>query len=309
MRGYLRPRSNRVRTWTVVLVPEGSDATRSLRLSPVVVRALAGAVVAALLLVMTAALSIGLDLTGHSPFADAGTKRQARQLSGLGREVSALRDTVTRLAARESEVRTLAGVEPAESLLAADTVPPPLAHEDIDALIRRASDLASRFEEASEALHRQMDRAARTPSIMPTTGWLSSQFSLSRFHPILHINRPHEGIDIAAPYGMPVVAPAAGTVIRITYQNGYGLVLELDHGNGIMTKYAHLSRVLVRPGHHVVRGDPIAAVGNSGLSTGPHLHYEVHVNGQIVDPLTYVLPSTIPDVVHAARGAAAAPED
>ena len=82
---------------------------------------------------------------------------------------------------------------------------------------------------------------------------------------------------------------------RISRQTGYGLVLDIDHGNGIATKYAHLSRVVVREGQRVVRGQPIAAVGNSGLSTGPHLHYEVHVNGKVVDPLTYVLPGAIPD--------------
>jgi murein DD-endopeptidase MepM/ murein hydrolase activator NlpD len=92
-----------------------------------------------------------------------------------------------------------------------------------------------------------------------------------------------------------VVAPAAGTVERITTQNGYGLVLEIDHGNGVETKYAHLSRVLVHVGQRVTRGEPIAAIGNSGLSTGPHLHYVVHVNGKVVDPLTYVLPGAIPD--------------
>jgi murein DD-endopeptidase MepM/ murein hydrolase activator NlpD len=100
---------------------------------------------------------------------------------------------------------------------------------------------------------------------------------------------------VAAPYGAPVVAPAAGVVSRISRQTGYGLVLEIEHGNGIETKYAHLSRVSVRAGQHVTRGQPIAAVGNSGLSTGPHLHYEVHVNGRVVDPLTYVLPGAIPD--------------
>ena len=242
-----------------------------------------------------AVLSIGLDLTGHSPFAAAGVRRQARVLSSLRAQVLTLRDTVARLAARETEIRTLAGLETVDSLMAVDSTSTAMPAGDIDALIERASTLATRFAEASAALHRDVDRAARTPSIMPTTGWLSSQFSLSRFHPILHINRPHEGIDIAAPYGMPVVAPAAGTVSRITVQNGYGLVLELDHGNGIMTKYAHLSRTLVRAGQRVIRGDPIAAVGNSGLSTGPHLHYEVHVNGKVVNPLTYVLPESIPN--------------
>jgi len=72
-------------------------------------------------------------------------------------------------------------------------------------------------------------------------------------------------------------------------------VLELNHGNGIVTKFAHLSRVAVKEGQRVTRGQLIANVGNSGLSTGPHLHYEIHVNGKVVDPLTYVLPGAIPD--------------
>ena len=144
---------------------------------------------------------------------------------------------------------------------------------------------------------------------MPTTGWLTSQFSLSRFHPILHRYLPHLGIDIAAPYGTTIVAPAAGTVIRAGSASGYGQVLEIDHGNGIVTKYGHLSRFLVHIRQSVVRGQPIAQVGNSGLATGPHLHYEVHVNGAIVDPLTYVLPSTIPDRVQPIRPVVGAPED
>jgi murein DD-endopeptidase MepM/ murein hydrolase activator NlpD len=95
--------------------------------------------------------------------------------------------------------------------------------------------------------------------------------------------------------GAPVVAPAAGVVERVARERGYGLVLEINHGNGIETKYAHLSRCSVRPGQRVTRGQLIANVGNSGLSTGPHLHYEIHINGRVVDPLTYVLPDAIPD--------------
>jgi murein DD-endopeptidase MepM/ murein hydrolase activator NlpD len=280
---------------TLVVVPDGSDAPLTVRISSRWARTLGGALVGAGVCVGAAIVLICLDLTGHSPFQDAGARRQARILSALRAEVVTLRDTVASVAGREAQIRTLAGLETADSLMASDSTATPVPSGDIDALLQRASALASRFEEASAALHRDVDRAARTPSIMPTTGWLSSQFSLSRFHPILHINRPHEGIDIAAPYGMPVVAPAAGTVLRITRQNGYGLVLEIDHGNGIMTKYAHLSRTLVRPGQRVIRGDPIAAVGNSGLATGPHLHYEVHVNGRVVNPLTYVLPESIPN--------------
>jgi len=95
--------------------------------------------------------------------------------------------------------------------------------------------------------------------------------------------------------GAPVVAPASGVVITITQQRGYGLILEINHGNGLVTKYAHLSRVNVKQGQRVTRGQLIANVGNSGLSTGPHLHYEIHVDGRVVDPLKFVLPDAIPD--------------
>ena len=125
---------------------------------------------------------------------------------------------------------------------------------------------------------------------MPTTGWLSSQFTSSRFHPILHENRPHEGIDVTAPTGTPIVAPATGIVVTAGNDKGFGLSVEIDHGNGIRTRFAHCSRLAVRTGQRVTRGQLIAAVGMTGLATAPHLHYEIHVNGKPVDPLTYVLP-------------------
>jgi murein DD-endopeptidase MepM/ murein hydrolase activator NlpD len=202
-----------------------------------------------------------------------------------------LRDTIVTIDKREEQIRLLAGLPSPDSAVT-PTAQLPL---DIDRLIERANTLSASFATVSTTLSRNSERMSATPSIMPTTGWLSSEFSRARFHPILHLARPHEGIDLAAPYGTPVVAPAAGRVMRISHQTGYGLVLEIEHGNGIETKYAHLSRVVVQEGQRVIRGEPIAAVGNSGLSTGPHLHYEVHVNGKVVDPLTYVLPGAIPD--------------
>ena len=122
-----------------------------------------------------------------------------------------------------------------------------------------------------------------------------SHFSTSRFHPILHENRAHEGIDLAAPMGAPIIAPASGVIRSVGYAAGYGNTFEIDHGNGIITKFAHCSRILVRAGQSVARGQLIATVGSTGLATGPHLHYEVHVNGLAVDPLKFVLPGKIAD--------------
>ena len=116
-----------------------------------------------------------------------------------------------------------------------------------------------------------------------------------RQHPILHVARAHEGLDVSAPMGTPIEAPANGTIVQSGWEAGYGNTITIDHGYGIVTKFAHASRLLVRVGQHVDRGDRIALVGNTGLSTGPHLHYEVHVNGRPVDPRRYILPGVVTD--------------
>jgi len=109
---------------------------------------------------------------------------------------------------------------------------------------------------------------------------ISSSFSRSRFHPILGLARRHEGTDYAADYGTPVLAAGDGTVAQAGRSGGYGNLIELRHANGITTRYGHLSAILVRPGSRVSQGQVIGRVGSTGLSTGPHLHYEFRVNGQ-----------------------------
>ncbi len=112
---------------------------------------------------------------------------------------------------------------------------------------------------------------------------LSSGFGM-RFHPILNYSRMHQGIDFAAPTGTPVVASAAGRVQQAGWGGGYGNMVTIDHGNGVQTRYAHLHRMNVRVGQQVTQGQQIGQVGSTGLSTGPHLHYEVWQNGRPVDP-------------------------
>ena len=125
---------------------------------------------------------------------------------------------------------------------------------------------------------------------LPVIGAIMSGFSNARRHPILHILRPHLGIDIAAVRGTRVAAPAAGRVTYVGRKFAYGLTVEIEHADGITTRYAHLRTALVRAGQPVVRGGAIATVGSSGLTSGPHLHYEVAINGQQVDPLRFRMP-------------------
>jgi len=118
----------------------------------------------------------------------------------------------------------------------------------------------------------------------PVNGPITSGFGM-RFHPILHITRLHAGIDFGVPRGTPIRAPADGEVIAARYSTSYGNMIILDHGGGITTVYAHCSRLMVGDGQVVHRGQQIAASGATGLAAGPHLHWEVRVNGRPVNPI------------------------
>ncbi|MDP4114962.1 MAG: M23 family metallopeptidase [Bacteroidota bacterium] len=127
------------------------------------------------------------------------------------------------------------------------------------------------------------------PAIRPIEGnYMTSGFGI-RYHPILHMNKMHEGIDINAAVGTTVMASGNGTVVFTGVKGGYGNVIEIDHGYGYHTVYGHLSEILVSVGQKVKRREEIGKSGNTGMSTGPHLHYEVSYNGEKIDPLNFFL--------------------
>jgi murein DD-endopeptidase MepM/ murein hydrolase activator NlpD len=132
------------------------------------------------------------------------------------------------------------------------------------------------------------DTLLSTPSIWPTQGFLTSGFGWRR-SPFSGSGSMHKGLDISNRIGTPVLAPARGTVSFAGQDGSYGLCLMIDHGNNIVTRYAHLQRTIAQAGQYVQRGDVIATLGNTGRSTGPHLHYEVIVGGIPVDPMRYIL--------------------
>lgn len=125
------------------------------------------------------------------------------------------------------------------------------------------------------------------PTGMPAEGYISSYFGV-RTDPFDGLAARHTGLDVAVPYGSPVHTVAEGMVTYAGVRNGYGNVVEIDHGNGYMTRYAHNSKLLVHPGQHVRVNDEIAQAGSSGRSTGSHVHFEVWYNGRVVNPLAYV---------------------
>jgi murein DD-endopeptidase MepM/ murein hydrolase activator NlpD len=138
-----------------------------------------------------------------------------------------------------------------------------------------------------EGLEGQSQRLAATPSIWPTNGFVTSTYG-NRISPFTGHTQFHEGLDIAADPGTTVVAPARGRVVFVGMDGPFGRKVELDHGYGVRTHYGHLLKALVQRGQTVERGMPIAEVGSTGRSTGPHLHYGVEVNGRSTDPTNYI---------------------
>ena len=143
------------------------------------------------------------------------------------------------------------------------------------------------YREMNQKFELNKARFAHLPAIRPMQGYYSRRGIGIRLHPVLNYYRPHEGLDIANDVGTPVHATADGVVTFTGRSGGLGIMVELDHGFSFHTVYGHLSKTLVREGQKVKRGDLVARSGNTGLSSGPHLHYEVRLNGIAQNPLEY----------------------
>ena len=160
--------------------------------------------------------------------------------------------------------------------------------EDLKGLKSRASIQELSFEELAEAMKDRRSLWASTPSIWPVRGWLTSRFG-NRLSPFSGNVQMHKGIDIASRRDTPITATAAGVVSYVGYDSGLGKVIKINHGYGMKTLFGHMSKTAVKIGQKVKRGDTIGFVGNTGLSTGPHLHYAVQVKNVPVNPLRYIL--------------------
>jgi len=144
------------------------------------------------------------------------------------------------------------------------------------------------FQELDDFFKNQKSLLSATPSVWPTRGWVTSSFGF-RKSPFTGLRERHEGWDIGARTGAAIRATADGLVVVAGREHGYGKMLEIDHGYGLVTRYGHNSKNLAKVGSRVKRGQIIALVGNTGRSTGPHLHYEVLLNGVPMNPKNYIL--------------------
>jgi septal ring factor EnvC (AmiA/AmiB activator) len=159
---------------------------------------------------------------------------------------------------------------------------------DIERLRTEAMSREESLSELEKLLQTKKMMLVHTPSIWPVMGWVTSGFGF-RTNPFTGLTQMHEGLDISNRVGTIVIAPADGIVSDIANDLAHGKALVISHGFGMTTRYSHLSKALVRIGQKVKRGDKVAEVGMTGKTTGPHLHYEVRVNGIPANPMRYIL--------------------
>ncbi|HET9947351.1 MAG TPA: M23 family metallopeptidase [Longimicrobiales bacterium] len=303
--------------WTFLVLGDEESPVRQYTLSTKGLKALALAGSLLAVLVLGFGILSGLEGTARLEARRLRAENAALQqeLQRFNGRVRSLETVIDRIAAKDANFRSLAGLEIIDpEVLEAGVGGPGLgspeasplwdldeetaqttyaAAYDLSALERRARLLSASLEEATDSVLAHRDLLERMPSIQPTDGWLSSRFTQARMHPIYNRVMPHEGVDISAPMDAPIFAAAKGRVIRAGWIVGYGLAVEIDHGNGITTLYGHASRIIAQVGQEVLRGEMIARVGSTGISTASHLHYEVRVNGVPQDPTRYILPETI----------------
>lgn len=227
----------------------------------------------------------------------------SQELERIEKEMSALGGQIDSLELYDQKLRTYASLEPIDQSLKNLGTGGPSARDDsaarvpndivilsrtLDDLVSRAKNQSSSFKELINKLDEKAYLRRRTPSVIPVQGWFMSGFGY-RLDPFTGQIKMHEGIDIAAPIGTPVIATADGTVCGAGEKPGFGITVEIDHGYGITTFYAHLQRTKVDPGMSMQRGDIIGYVGTTGKTTGPHLHYEVRLASIPVNPINYIL--------------------
>lgn len=205
----------------------------------------------------------------------------------LRQENSALEGDLQQLAARVSEfedrsddLALIAGIEVGQTRLGVGG--------EVEAVDTRVDRLEEAFEDLEAALRTRRQRLASTPSLRPVIGLITSGYG-TRSDPLTGARARHNGVDIGALPGRPVVAAAYGVVTRAGRINSLGKAVYVSHGYGTVTRYGHLSKFVVEPGQKVRRGEIVGYVGNTGRTTGYHLHYEVRIHGRAVNPLDYMI--------------------
>jgi len=302
-----------------MVVPDRFSRVRHIRVSRKTILTLAGIVF--LLLGGTLAAGIHyysiIDRIGENEHLRQQNLQMRNRLAALHEKVSSIQTALDRVQRLDTKLRTIThlhdpkrhlAIGPYETGKMADanledggSVPPPARvigenpHLALNLLDNQLDELASKvgkregsIRQLETYLRGQKTRLVSTPSIWPARGWVTTGFG-TRVDPYTGKRTMHRGIDIANQPGVPVLSPARGVVTFTAASGEFGKMVVLDHGYGIRTRYGHLNEFKTDVGDNVERGEIIGTIGNSGRSTGPHLHYEVEVNGICENPKDYML--------------------
>lgn len=228
----------------------------------------------------------------------------AEQFASMRESIDDLTGDYDILVAKEEAIRTvfdLPEIDPESRMLGVGGPEDPIVEEgteatvaamsvtaDVDALLRLSKFERERYQEVYDLLQEKRDLLDHTPSIMPTRGYFSSGYGW-RNDPFTGQKHFHQGLDIAGRRGTSVHATAEGKIVSIRVNGGLGKMITIDHGYGIKTRYGHLDKYRVKVGQRVHRGDIIGEMGNTGYSTGPHLHYEILKNGKHLNPYKFII--------------------
>lgn len=294
----------RAEHYNVFLVPEDHTKVRRLRLSVVQLRWL---VAAGLVGIAFAFFNLAGFLYYRSLYHRFEAERHENLSSAKERaqaleNLKALEETIHATEGYANKLAGLVGVEKPElrkglgpvrkSGFDPEKETQPLRWEELgdklDVVYNRASSIDLRLQELVKNQEDKLLYHASRPSIWPVKGWVTSEFGFRR-SPLSGRREFHSGLDIAAQWGSSIAAPSAGIVKFSGYRGGLGKTVVIDHGYGIESYFGHTSQLSVKSGDIVKRGTKIASVGTSGHSTGPHLHYEIHVDGVPIDPMQYIL--------------------
>jgi len=285
--------------YTIMIIPEGSHQVRRFAVRGSVVKgflAFAAVLVLGLTGLIADYIMTNLDRSElHRLQVENLSQRE--DLNRLVVKLENLRQEMVVLAQNDAKVRVMAKLSAPKGDSIAG-IGGPAREDDVNREfseiqqrideVRRQIDLRRESQEEIQGiLNDQRSLLAAKPSGWPVKGWLTSNFGLRR-DPFNGRRKMHEGLDIASRTGNPVVATADGIVSSVRTEAGYGKVVTIDHGYGYRTIYAHNSKFHVKVGQRVRRGDRVASVGNTGRSTGSHVHYEIRLNGVPVSPNKYL---------------------
>ncbi len=282
---------------SLFFIPENSCRIRKIRLSEKQIRCLAGAVITSFFFFVFNVIGFWYYRSLHASFEQ---DRQAiavyeEEKSELVNKVAVLEKSVNETEKLAVKLASLVGPERIPMQKGVGPIPnlkemkfDKALEPKLENLEDRSVTLQAKIKELSRIQEDKLMYIASTPSIWPVKGWVTSDFGYRR-SPFTLANDFHSGLDIAVQWGTPIVAPADGVVTFSGRKGGFGNTVIIDHGFGVSTHYGHTSSLLVQEGMKIKRGEKIALVGNTGHSTGPHLHYEIHVDGVPVDPMKYIL--------------------